>query len=520
MPDAPADPGAPTTPDVPRTPDAPADPGAPTTPDVPRTPDAPADPGAPTTPDTPATPDAPAAPDATVGPAAVAGDGQEPGGVFVVQEHHARRLHWDFRLERDGVLVSWAVPKGVPDDPAVNHFAAHTEDHPMEYASFAGRIPAGEYGAGTVTIWDRGTFDTVKWTDREVKVTLRGRRLSGGYTLFQTRGKDWMIHRERQPLPGILQPMLARSEPHLPPDSEPWALEMKWDGVRALAYCEGNRVRLISRTGEDVTAAYPELRGLAAAVGRRDALLDGEVVAMGDSGWPDFEVLQNRMHVRDASLAQRLVAEYPVTYLAFDLLHLDGRPLLNLPYTERRPLLENLALNGPSWQTPPSFIGEPGADVQAVSRQHGLEGVVAKRLDSRYEPGKRPGTWRKVKNIRRQEAVIGGWRPGKGNRSGQIGSLLIGVQEDGGLVYAGHVGTGFTDRVLRQLTAQLAPLRRATSPFAAPLPADHARDAVWAEPVLVADIRFTGWTRAGRMRAPSYQGLRSDKDPAEVVREP
>ena len=448
------------------------------------------------------------------------GPAERQAEVFVVQEHHARRLHWDFRLERDGVLVSWALPKGVPDDPAVNHFAAHTEDHPMEYASFAGHIPAGEYGAGTVTIWDRGTFDTVKWTDREVKVVLHGRRLTGGYTLFQTRGKDWMIHRERQPLPGILPPMLARLEPQLPPDGDHWALEMKWDGVRALAYCEGSRMRLISRTGEDVTAAYPELRGLAAAVGRRDALLDGEVVAMGESGWPDFEVLQNRMHVRDASLAQRLVAEYPVTYLAFDLLHLDGRPLLDLPYTQRRELLENLQINGPSWQTPPSFIGEPAANVRAVSRQYGLEGVVAKRLDSRYEPGKRPGTWRKVKNIRRQEAVIGGWRPGKGNRSGQIGSLLVGVHEDGGLAYAGHVGTGFTDRVLRELTAQLAPLRRATSPFAAPLPADHARDAVWAEPVLVAEIAFTGWTRAGRMRAPSYQGLRTDKAPAEVIREP
>jgi len=440
--------------------------------------------------------------------------------VFVIQEHHARRLHWDFRLERDGVLVSWAVPKGVPDDPAVNHFAVHTEDHPMEYAGFAGQIPDGEYGAGTVTIWDRGTFETVKWTDSEVKVVLRGRRLTGGYTLFRTRGNDWMMHRERQPLPGTLRPMLARSEPHLPPDDGAWALEMKWDGVRALAYCEGSRVRLISRTGEDITTAYPELRGLAAAVGRRDALLDGEVVAMGESGWPDFEVLQNRMHVRDASTALRLVAEYPVTYLAFDLLHLDGRPLLDLPYTRRRELLEELGLYGASWQTPPSFTGEAGANVQEVSVQHGLEGVLAKRLDSRYEPGKRPGTWRKVKNIKRQEAVIGGWRPGKGNRSGQIGSLLVGVQEDGGLAYAGHVGTGFTDRVLRQLTAQLAPLQRATSPFAAPLPADHARDAVWAEPVLVADVRFTGWTRAGRMRAPSFLGLRSDKDPAEVIREP
>ena len=441
-------------------------------------------------------------------------------GTFVIQEHHARRLHWDFRLERDGVLVSWAVPKGMPEDPMVNHLAVHTEDHPLAYAGFAGEIPRGEYGAGTVTIWDRGTYDTVKWTDREVKVVLHGRRVTGGYTVFQTHGKDWMIHREKQPLPGVLTPMLARSDTELPPDDGRWALEMKWDGVRALAYCDGGRVRLVSRTGQDVTATYPELRGLGTALDRRQALLDGEVVAMGDSGWPDFEALQPRMHVRDADAARRLAADYPVTYLAFDLLHLDGRPLLDVPYTQRRALLEGLGLDGPYCQVPPSFTGEPGADIKAVSRQHDLEGILAKRLDSRYEPGKRSGSWRKVKNMRRQEAVIGGWRPGKGNRTGQIGSLLVGVQGPDGLAYAGHVGTGFTDRALRQLTAQLAPLRRDTSPFAAPLPADHARDAVWAEPVLVAEVAFTGWTRAGRMRAPSYRGLRTDKDPAEVIREP
>src|SRR5215472_3318502 len=444
-------------------------------------------------------------------------DGQP---LFVVQEHHARRLHWDFRLERDGVLVSWAVPKGVPEDPAVNHLAVHTEDHPLAYAWFSGEIPKGEYGAGTVTIWDRGTYDTVKWTDREVKVVLHGRRLTGGYTVFRTRGEDWMMHRERQPLPGVLTPMLARSDPNLPPDDGSWALEMKWDGVRALAYCDGGRVRLVSRTGQDVTATYPELRGVGSALDRRQALLDGEVVALGESGWPDFEALQPRMHVSSADAARFLAADYPVTYLAFDLLHLDGRPLLDVPYAQRRALLEGLALDGPYCQVPPSFTGEPGAGVQAVSRQHDLEGVVAKRLDSRYEQGKRSGSWRKVKNMRQQETVIGGWRPGKGNRRGQIGSLLVGVQGPDGLDYAGHVGTGFTDRTLRLLTAQLAPLRQDTSPFAAPLPADHARDAVWAQPVLVAQVAFTGWTRAGRMRAPSYRGLRTDKDPAEVIREP
>lgn len=333
---------------------------------------------------------------------------------------------------------------------------------------------------------------------------------------YQTGGK--MIDRERQPPPERLVPMLARPG-GLPPDDGSWALEMKWDGVRALAYTGGREVRLVSRTGQDITVAYPELRGLGGALRRRQALLDGEIVALGDTGWPDFEALQPRIHVTSATAAERLAARWPVTYLAFDLLHLDGRPLLDAPYRERRALLESLGLDGPHWQTPPSFTGVPGEDVQAVSRQHGLEGIVAKRLESRYEPGKRTGSWRKIKNIRRQEAVIGGWRWGEGNRAGQIGSLLVGVQTPEGLAYAGHVGTGFTDQTLRMLGERLAPLRRDTSPFASPLPREHARGAVWTEPVLVAEVSFTGWTRAGRMRAPSYQGLRLDKDPAEVVRE-
>src|SRR6516164_4947232 len=212
-------------------------------------------------------PDAPApgAQQAAAAEQTAAAEPAAPAGMFVIQEHHARRLHWDFRLERDGVLVSWAVAKGMPEDPAVNHLAVHTEDHPLAYAGFAGEIPKGEYGAGTVTIWDRGTYDTVKWTDGEVKVVLHGRRVTGGYTVFHTRDKEWMIHRERQPLPGILTPMLARTEPELPPDDGSWALEMKWDGVRALVYCDRGPVRLISRTGEDITSAYPELRGLGPA---------------------------------------------------------------------------------------------------------------------------------------------------------------------------------------------------------------------------------------------------------------
>jgi len=452
-------------------------------------------------------------------PADSPGNGEPvPAGVFVVQEHHARRLHWDFRLERDGVLVSWALPKGVPDDPGVNHLAVHTEDHPLEYASFSGEIPRGEYGAGTVTIWDHGTYETVKWDRREVKVILHGTRLTGGYALFRTGDDSWMIHRERLPLPDRIVPMLTRPG-ELPADDGSWAYEMKWDGLRALAFIAGGRLRLQSRTGQDITGGYPELAGLGAALGRRQAVLDGEIMVMGADSWPDFERLQQRMNARPAAVP-RLAETLPVTYLAFDLLYLDGRPLLDEPYRARRALLEELALQGPRWQTPPSFTGETGADVQAVSRQHGLEGIVAKRLTSRYEAGKRTGSWRKIKNLGRQEVVVGGWKPGEGQRAGQFGSLLIGVQGPGGLEYAGHVGTGFSQQALDMLWQRLTPLQRPTSPFATDVPPEHARRAVWVEPVLVIEVRFTGWTEAGRMRAPSYQGLRVDKDPAEVTREP
>jgi bifunctional non-homologous end joining protein LigD len=446
------------------------------------------------------------------------------GGTFVIQEHHARRLHYDVRLERDGVLVSWAVPKGVPDDPAVNHLAVHTEDHPLEYGSFEGEIPRGQYGAGSMTIWDHGRYETLKWAKNEVKVRLHGQRVSGGYTLFQTGGKQWMMHRERQPLPPGLRPMLASlaSAPPYDPDGadqDSWALEMKWDGVRALAFVERGRVRLMSRTERDITATYPELAALGRATDHKQLLLDGEIVVFGADGWPSFEGLQPRMHVADAAAARLLAGHNPVTYLVFDLLQLDGRPLLDLAYRYRRALLDELALAGPNWQTPPGFPGADFEAVRAVSAAHGMEGVVAKRLDSRYQPGTRGGDWRKIKNHLSQEAVVAGYKPGQGNRAGLVGSLLIGVNDDSGLIYAGHVGTGFNAATLRMLSERLEPLRRPDSPFDGPVPQMYARTAVWVEPRLVIDVAFDRWTKAGRMRAPVYKGLRDDKDPADVVRE-
>jgi bifunctional non-homologous end joining protein LigD len=440
------------------------------------------------------------------------------GGVFVVQEHHARGLHWDFRLEHDGVLASWAVPKGVPDDPAHDHFARRTEDHPLAYAAFSGVIPRGEYGAGTVSIWDSGRHELVKWTPREVKVVLHGHRLSGGYALYRTREDDWMIHRERVALPEWVRPMLATSSKVLPGGGS-WAYEMKWDGVRASAYLSGGRLlRLVSRSGQDVTVAYPELRGLGPAAGARQLVLDGEIVAF-DGGRPSFEALQPRIHVTSAAEAAQMARRTPVVYLAFDLLYLDWRPTLDLPYRQRRELLDALALAGPSWQTPPAFIDAAGEDVQAAAAAQGLEGVVAKRLDARYRPGARSADWLKVKPEFSQEAVVGGINPGKGRRAGQIGSLLVGVQSTSGLTYAGRVGTGLNAQSLRLLDQRLSPLRRVTSPFATPVPPEHARGAIWVEPRLVVAVAFAGWTQAGRMRAPSYRGLRADKDPAEVIRE-
>jgi bifunctional non-homologous end joining protein LigD len=227
------------------------------------------------------------------------------------------------------------------------------------------------------------------------------------------------------------------------------------------------------------------------------------------------------MNISTAAQAKALAAQVPVSYLAFDLLWLSGRPLLDDAYTRRRELLDNVGLDGGRWQVPPAFIGESGADIQAVSRQQHLEGVMAKRLGSRYEPGRRTTSWRKIKNVRRQEVVIGGWKPGEGGRAGWIGSLLVGVHDDdGALLYSGHVGTGFTQQTLRMLGERLASLGRDTSPFAGTIPPEDSRFARWVEPELVAEVAFADWTKSGRLRAPAYKGLRTDKDPAEVIREP
>jgi bifunctional non-homologous end joining protein LigD len=307
--------------------------------------------------------------------------------------------------------------------------------------------------------------------------------------------------------------MLATPSDTLPP-SDGWAFEMKWDGVRAIAVADGTSLRLTSRNGNDVTIAYPELQPLAEQV-RLAAVLDGEIVAVDEDGRASFQRLQARMHLRDPAAIREIAAQVPVAYVLFDVLWLDGHLVTGLEYTERRRLLEGLELRGRAWQTPSAT--DDGAQAFAVSEQLGFEGVVAKRVDSRYEPGRRSPAWRKVKHQRAQEFVIGGWLEGEGSRGGRIGALLIGYYDDeGALRWAGRVGTGFTEAELDRLAALLAPIAVTESPFAdRGLP----RDAHYVQPVYVAQVRFTEWTSGGRVRHPAYLGLRDDKAPTDVHRE-
>jgi len=315
-----------------------------------------------------------------------------------------------------------------------------------------------------------------------------------------------------------MAPMLARPSKTLPSDECGWAFEFKWDGVRALVYVEDARVSVLSRSGRDVTSAYPELQRLAGAMHGRDAILDGEIVALDERGLPSFGVLQARMNVTAAKKARRLALEHPVAFMVFDLLYLDGAELLDASYRKRRDLLESLELSGANWHTPPYFEND-GAGLLRTSREQGLEGVVCKRLDSRYLSGRRSDAWLKIKHERAQEVVVGGWRPGSGRRSRGIGSLLVGYYEGRRLVYAGRVGSGFSEDALDDLLARLQPLARPKSPFNAELLRAEALGVHWVEPRLVGEVGFSEWTTDGRLRQPVWRGLRSDKRPREVGRE-
>lgn len=443
-------------------------------------------------------------------PAAKPAIGQ--GNTFVIQEHHARRLHYDFRLERDGVLVSWAVPKNLPETTSVNHLAVHTEDHPLEYGGFEGVIPKGEYGAGKVIIWDSGTYDAEKFNDSaekgEVIVNLHGSKISGRYALIQTNGDQWLAHRMKDQKVfefDTIAPMLATHGSVTALKAGQWAFEGKWDGYRLLIEADHGAFRVRSRRGREVTQEYRELRWLADDLADHHVVLDGEAVVLDSSGVPNFHEMQNR------GRGSR------VEFWAFDLLYLDGRSLLRARYRDRRKLLEMLAAG--SRLIVPDLLPGDGREALEHSAERGWEGVIAKKRDSTYQPGRRSSSWIKDKHWNTQEVVIGGWKAGEGGRSSGIGSLLMGIPTAGGLHFAGRVGTGFTDRDLANLKKTLAPLHTDESPFDPPLPRSEARGVTYVRPELVGEVRYSEWTPDDRLRQSSWRGLRPDKEASEVVRE-
>ena len=437
--------------------------------------------------------------------------------IFVVQRHDARRLHYDFRLERDGALASWAVPKGIPLEPGQRHLAVHVEDHPLDYASFEGEIPAGQYGAGTVEIWDRGAYELVEEKpDGGLTVRLAGERLRGLWTLVPARldgdEKNWLLLRKADDSTSTktrrrdYEPMLATLADEVPVGPE-WLYEVKWDGYRALAYLAGGEATLTSRRGNDLTARFAEVaRALERSVRTPDCVVDGEVCALDEEGRSSFSVMQQ--------------GSGPLVYYAFDVLEIDGEPVLDLPLVERRKHLTKL-LDRRVTTVRLSESFDDGNALDDAAREQGLEGVVAKKRGSRYQPGRRTRDWLKVKTHDEQEFVVAGYTKGKGRRAGRLGSLVLAVTKGGELTYVGNVGTGFDEKEIDRLAALLRPLERSTPPFreVPTMPKVRKDDVVWVEPELVAQVEFAEWTHDGRLRAPVYKGLREDKEPAEVRRE-
>ena len=441
---------------------------------------------------------------------------------YVVHRHHASRLHWDVRLELRGVLVSFAVTQGPPLEAGKRRLAVHTEDHPLEYLTFHGVIPDG-YGAGTMTIWDEGTYDLLKDSPSEYKVHFHGKRLEGEWVLVQTKqneGRDWLMIKhgtppKDHPLDAKIEPMLAITADD-PFDSPDFAFEAKWDGVRTLAFVDGGVVRLQTRNLLDCTTQYPEAQGVSEALtGAYQAILDGEVVALDERGAPSFQRLQPRMHVRDESAVRKLRRTTPVVYQVFDVLWVDGQDVRKRPLRERQKLLDEILTPMGAIKRSEQFIGT-GKALYAAAKEQGIEGIVAKRLDAPYSSS-RSASWVKIKAFRSMECVIGGWTEGQGGRSNALGALLIGVYRDGKLVPLGHVGSGFDERTLKELLATLRERESPRSPFATEPRVNQP--AHWCLPELVCEVQYAELTRDGTLRHPTYRGLRPDIDPLDCTGE-
>ena len=495
------------------------------------------------------------------------GAAAKSGNTFVVQKHSARRLHYDFRLAIDGTLKSWAVPKGPSQNPNDKRLAVQTEDHPLDYANFEGRIPEGSYGAGTVMVWDRGTFqlegedNAAKQIGRgEIKFTLNGEKLRGSYVLVKLKhsekGNEWLMikHKDaaadvawnidehdgsvltgrtieeikaelapkrgasplhpaelygakKTAMPAKVGPMLATLTER--PFSDPnWLFEIKWDGVRALAWLVDGRLTLRARSGSDITAQYPELGGLPQTLSARQAILDGEVAALDERGYSDFEKLQGRMHMRKPG--EKQIAEAPVVYFAFDLLYCDGFDLREAPLVERKQLLQKLLHVSERFRYSDHQV-EKGKELFELVKASGLEGMVAKRIDSQYV-SERSVNWLKLKTSHTLDAVVGGWTAPRGAGL-PFGSLLLGLYDGKKLRFIGHAGSGFDAKTHKGVAARMKELESEKCPFEETPKTNEM--STWVSPELVARVKFSGWTQENRLRHPVFVALREDAKPAD-----
>lgn len=498
----------------------------------------------------------------------------EPGSnrSFCVQRHHATRLHYDFRLELSGTLKSWAVPKGPTLDPTEKRLAMMVEDHPLEYSGFEGTIPAGNYGAGSVMLWDRGTYEILgdmagegQLARGDFKFRLHGEKLNGEFALVRMKrgkGNEWLLIKKRDAfaqvgwnaeqhgdsvLTGRSQEEIARALPAKrqataaktdvarvpgavrskmlggvapmlasiatsPPPGKNWLFEVKWDGVRALCFVQDGKARLASRKGSAIDLQYPELSVLPHHVRAASAVMDGEIAVLDESGVPSFQLLQHRITVSDPATIAALARKRPVTFFVFDLLYLDGYDLRGAPLRERKRLLEEILEPGSLVRYSDHFAGN-GAELLEAARQQKLEGIVAKQADSLYE-SRRSSKWLKIKVVSQQEFVICGYAEGERD---YFASLVLGLYEKADLVYVGNVGTGFDNESLAEIFRRIEPLVTTRRPFAdAP---KMLRGTIWVRPELVCEVRFSSWTEEGRLRAPVFLGLRPDLDPKDCVRE-
>jgi bifunctional non-homologous end joining protein LigD len=446
---------------------------------------------------------------------------QASGNSFVIQKHRATALHYDVRLEHEGALPSWAVPKGLPIAKGDKRLAVRTEDHPLEYGSFEGTIPEGHYGAGEVRIFDDGWYEPIEWTESKVSFKLHGRRYPGLEFHFVKTRQNWLAflasaqEAPQIPSPPPFQPMLAEGgwEPF---DDDRWWFEPKFDGIRCLAELGTGQTTLRTRTGRDATGQYPELHMIHELVDQVNAVIDGEIVAFDHQGRDSFQTLQQRMNLANPREIARVAKQIPVALVAFDLLWLDGHEITGLKLEERRELLELVVETDHRLQVVAHEVGDGKAFTEGAAAL-GLEGVVAKRIGSRYQPGRRTPDWRKIKLRTSQDCVILGWTPGQGGRKGSFGALLVGALDEGVWRWIGQVGSGFTDRGLEELQGQLAPLVRATPPIDDPELA-AVKGATYVEPELVCEVEYLEMTKGtGKMRAPSFKGLRPDEPPEGCV---